>query len=172
MSDVVLWSGELPGLEPPHRCELVLSSDAPPRGLTASAFVFVIDHSSRLLLTYVDTADRGGWDVPGGHVEPGEELSTTAVRELREETGWPLHQDELSIAGWNRISIGGPRPAGFRYPFPIGYMAYFVARLAEDGRVTEPELGSECSKASWVEPAVVTDWCASRRWLPLFQALE
>lgn len=31
--------------------------------------------------------DRGTWEIPGGHVEPGEDWLTTAKRELYEETG-------------------------------------------------------------------------------------
>ena len=30
---------------------------------------------------------RGGWEIPGGHIEPGEDWQTAAKRELYEETG-------------------------------------------------------------------------------------
>jgi 8-oxo-dGTP pyrophosphatase MutT (NUDIX family) len=32
----------------------------------------------------------GCWDVPGGHVEPGETNAEALARELEEETGWKL----------------------------------------------------------------------------------
>jgi 8-oxo-dGTP pyrophosphatase MutT (NUDIX family) len=32
----------------------------------------------------------GSWDVPGGHVEPGETNVSALARELEEETGWKL----------------------------------------------------------------------------------
>ncbi len=39
----------------------------------------------------------GEWDLPGGHMEPGESLEETATRELFEETG--LTVDTLELLG-------------------------------------------------------------------------
>jgi 8-oxo-dGTP pyrophosphatase MutT (NUDIX family) len=36
------------------------------------------------------TLFAGCWDIPGGHVEPGEEPLEALARELHEETGWRL----------------------------------------------------------------------------------
>ncbi|MBP5539008.1 MAG: NUDIX domain-containing protein [Bacteroidales bacterium] len=35
---------------------------------------------------------NGLWDLPKGHQEPGEDIRTTALREVSEETGIPLEQ--------------------------------------------------------------------------------
>ena len=32
--------------------------------------------------------DRWVWELPGGYVDPGEEPTVTAAREVEEETGW------------------------------------------------------------------------------------
>ncbi len=61
--------------------------DAPPsavRHWTASAIV-VNPHYDQVLL--IDHVKSGLWLFPGGHVDAGETLAETAIREVREETG-------------------------------------------------------------------------------------
>ena len=55
------------------------------RRMTLGTRVMVIDGDSVLLIrhTYVP-----GWSFPGGGVEPGESAEESAVREVREETGY------------------------------------------------------------------------------------
>ncbi len=166
-SGKLLSSGTLPDLHLPHRSELFASGELPAYELISTAFVLLFDSSGRLLLRYADLPARGGWDLPGGHVEPGETPAEAAVRELREETGWRLGESVLTVLGWNRLQLHGPKPDGFRYPHPIGYMAYFTAQLTEPGRPTTPEHDSECSQAAWLTAAEVRAHCADRRWLPL-----
>ena len=49
------------------------------------AFVAVRDVTGRLLL--VRRCDSGDWELPGGHVDPGESAADAAVRETAEESG-------------------------------------------------------------------------------------
>jgi 8-oxo-dGTP pyrophosphatase MutT (NUDIX family) len=52
--------------------------------------VLLVDGSDRVLLFRMHPTDRPAfWAPPGGGVEPGESDEQAAVRELREETGWP-----------------------------------------------------------------------------------
>jgi len=54
------------------------------------ASVFLVDPAGRLLLQERDehaAIDPDRWGLPGGHVEPGEEVEAAAYRELAEETG-------------------------------------------------------------------------------------
>lgn len=48
-----------------------------------SAGTIVVNNGKYLLLHY----EAGHWDFAKGHVEPGETLQQTALRELKEETG-------------------------------------------------------------------------------------
>ncbi|GAB2576849.1 NUDIX hydrolase [Kribbella endophytica] len=172
MPDKLLWSGVLPDLDLAHRSELFASGELPPYELVSTAFVLLFDSSSRVLLRYADLPARGGWDLPGGHISPGETPHEAAVRELREETGWRLDESALTVLGWNRLQLHGPKPDGFRYPHPTGYMAYFSTRLTEPGRPTTPEPDSECSEAAWLTSAEIRVHCRDRRWLPLLDVAE
>lgn len=51
----------------------------------AGVGVVVIDDRGRILLER--RRDNGMWGLPGGAIEPGESVSDTALREIKEETG-------------------------------------------------------------------------------------
>ncbi|MDJ0498756.1 MAG: NUDIX hydrolase [Acidimicrobiia bacterium] len=55
-----------------------------PGHVTASGFV-VDTNRTRLLL--IHHRNLGTWLQPGGHMDPGEDVLTAAIREVREETG-------------------------------------------------------------------------------------
>jgi 8-oxo-dGTP pyrophosphatase MutT (NUDIX family) len=70
-----------------------------------SARVILADASQRVLLFRGHeriTPDQGFWFTPGGGVEDGEELRATAIREVHEETGLWLAEDELLGPVWVR----------------------------------------------------------------------
>lgn len=50
----------------------------------------------------------GGWDIAGGHVEPGETLYQTLEREIQEETGWQLARiiEVVAIFDWESEAEG------------------------------------------------------------------
>ena len=59
---------------------------APPaNSVVPSANVIVVDDQQRILM--IERTDNGNWAVPGGGMDIGESLVTTAVRETKEETG-------------------------------------------------------------------------------------
>jgi putative (di)nucleoside polyphosphate hydrolase len=57
----------------------------------------IVSHGSRILLGHATRSPR--WDIPKGLAEPGEALAAAAVRELAEETGLVVPEDELHPLG-------------------------------------------------------------------------
>lgn len=56
---------------------------------------------------------RGMWDLPVGKSAPGEPITETAVRELREETGLTVDPAGLRVAHIIHSSFGVESPSGF-----------------------------------------------------------
>ncbi|MEV4216755.1 NUDIX hydrolase [Nonomuraea sp. NPDC049725] len=160
----------VPWIAVPHRLDVVLAGDLPaPPGTVTSAFTFVLDEADRTLLTHVDRPGRG-WEIPGGHLDPGETPVQAAARELAEETGLRLDPGLLSVFAWHRIELLAPPPPGHPYP-ALTYMVMFTARLAGLGGPTRPPAGSESTRARWLPPADVERLGAGRTWLSLHRRL-
>lgn len=68
-----------------------LSVDRPRRRESVAVAAFVTSRDSRYLLL-VQNRERA-WELPGGHVEPGESLEHAARREVREETTLEVRLD-------------------------------------------------------------------------------
>ncbi len=76
-----------------------------PVSRTAARVVLVDDADRLLLLSGTDPLVGSRWWItPGGGVEDGEDLPTTALRELAEETGFQLSGDQLVGPVWRRVA--------------------------------------------------------------------
>jgi 8-oxo-dGTP pyrophosphatase MutT (NUDIX family) len=75
------------------------------------------------------TRNHRGWEMLGGHIEPGETVQEALLRECLEEGGFTPENHRLF--GYRRITARKPEPHGQRegsfYPFPHGYIPHFVA---------------------------------------------
>lgn len=136
-----------------NEIQVVISDSLPPQELTTAAFALVFD-GDRLLMTNLR---RRGWDVPGGHVEPGESPEDTMRREVYEETAAKLGLARPIGYQWIRVLV--PRPKGFPFPYPDSYQAFFVARVVSlDEFVQTEEVAGrglfppeEARRLAWVE---------------------
>lgn len=107
------------------------------------------------VLAALRSGPDGGWEFPGGKVEPGETDEEAAVRELREE----LAVDIKPVA-----SLGPAQPIGEKHLLRV-YLAEIVAG--------EPVL-HEHSEVRWVGPAELDDlpWLpADRPFLPALRSV-
>lgn len=108
----------------PNESHLVLSTVLPPQE-TITAAIALPFLGDQLILT--NLAARG-WDIPGGHVEPGEHPEDAMRREVYEVTGARLGQ--VGVLGYQLIRILAPKPENYRYPYPDSYQVLYWARVA------------------------------------------
>jgi 8-oxo-dGTP diphosphatase len=120
---IVQIAQNLSWLPQPNEVRTVLSTRLPPGELIATALVLAFD-GDRLLQTHL--AARG-WDIVGGHIEPGESPEQAARREAYEEAGARLR--ELHVLGYQRMRLLGPRPASYRYAYPDSYQVFYWAQI-------------------------------------------
>ena len=85
-----------------------------------------------LLQNRVKTNWRG-YCFPGGHVEPGESIVDSVVREMKEETGLTVHNPQL--CGIKQFPIDGGR-----------YLVFFFKTNTFEGKLASSEEG----KMAWI----------------------
>lgn len=167
----VIAVGLAPWIPVAHRMELIRTDEPPAeRELTTAAFVLAFDARDRLLLTHVNLPGRG-WDVPGGHIDPGENGAQAAVREMAEETGFEVAAENLSIVGWQRFTLLDVPPTNYPYPFPLSYTLIFTMRTHLVAPPVRPQQDSECGPAQWCAIDQVTRRCGHCTWLPFVRSV-
>jgi ADP-ribose pyrophosphatase YjhB (NUDIX family) len=68
--------------------------DAPQaNSLVVGSSAVVVDDEGRILLQR--RSDSGNWALPGGAMDIGETLAASAIREVKEETGFDVHIERI-----------------------------------------------------------------------------
>jgi 8-oxo-dGTP diphosphatase len=94
----------------------------------------------------------GYWDFPSGHVEYGESIQETAVRELVEEVGVEAAVDDLQLVHIDQYLLGNATNAD--------YVNFTFAVRSWSGvpKICEPE---KCSAIGWFKPDALPEKCVN-----------
>lgn len=136
--------------------ELIRSSETPRPHLVTAVFCVAITPEGKILLA----RSVRGWGLLGGHVERGETLLQTLVRECNEEGGFaPAKPQPFAHKRFvTPRPVQRPDSTQF-YPFPENYMLfYFASTNQEIGVPTDPKILQVASFAiSEIEPLNMRD---------------
>lgn len=99
-------------------------------------------------------------DIPGGHVDEGETIEESVIRETFEETG--VHIKILKLVGYKKVTVTSPKPENFRYPYPTGYMAFYLCEIVEE---TDFKGNNEVHGRVWLKPEELdkSQWCVENK---------
>ncbi|MEU2562079.1 NUDIX hydrolase [Streptomyces longispororuber] len=116
--------------------------DATATSLAASAGAIITDEHGHVLM--VNPLHTAYWNLPGGHMEGGEDPSAACAREIRAELGLDVTMGDLLVVAW--VDSGGRMPRVY-YVFDGGEVDAAQRRAicsGEDGpvryRFTPPDL--------------------------------
>ncbi len=110
-----------------------------------AVFALTIEATILLVRQYRQAVGESVWELPGGVVDPGEDVVAAALRELREETGFGAARGELVA----RMSVDPPKAS---------FCNYLV--LAYDCRPVGPQSldRTEAIEIGSLTPAALLDW--------------
>lgn len=111
-------------LPQPNVVSEILTSTLPPINKITTVFG-LITYEKKILLANL----YRGWDLPGGHVEEGESLEETLVREVYEET--KVIVVKPTLIGYQQMEVLAEKPNEYRYPYPISYQVHYHAEVKE-----------------------------------------
>lgn len=123
MKKLVRTLQNIPWVPVPGEGRLYLTDETPPREQCASAFGFVFVEE-QILLTRLRQRD---WDIPGGVIERNETPEAAVVREVWEETS--VKVDVQKLLGIQELATFAPKPARYRWPYPISIQLYYLCNL-------------------------------------------
>lgn len=125
----------------PERAEALFAREFQP---VEAAGGVVVDAEGRWLLIH----RNGRWDLPKGHVEPGESVADCAVRETAEETGVAGAEVERFLCRTRHAYCLYGR-------WELKTTHWFRMRTTGAGAVTAPQREEGIDRAAWLAPAEV-----------------
>lgn len=135
----------------PNRSTWFMATEIPAGAIVTGAYVFGRQGDEFLIARHRER----GWDITGGHLDPGERPEAAAAREAKEESGATIIN--LRLVAYQKIEIFGELPEGYRYP-ALSYQALYVGDIAELGVFAEEEDMVERRLVSFDEAMSTLRW--------------
>ena len=95
--------------------------------------VFFINSNNEIMLA----SSAGGFQLPGGHVENGEKYSETIIREMKEETGITLNDNEV---GEPFLCVDTLKKSSWSGKNRLSRILYFLIRSNKTPNINEINL--------------------------------
>lgn len=106
--------------------ELYQSNEMPDAALCTAVYCLAILPDTKQVVL---TRNHRGWEMLGGHIEPGETVEQALLRECLEEGGFT--PENYQLFGYRKITAKWLVPHNQKensfYPFPHGYIPHFIA---------------------------------------------
>jgi 8-oxo-dGTP pyrophosphatase MutT (NUDIX family) len=112
-----------------------------------SVVAIVTDNDGRVLM--IHKTDNNKWALPGGGHEPGESISDTVVREVKEETGYDVEVETITGIYTNPYHVMSYDDGEVRQQFSIAFRARLIG-----GR---KQTSDESSEVEWLTPGHIED---------------
>lgn len=122
MKNLLRTNEKIPWMPTNSEARLYHTDEMPPIDIcgTAFAFAFIGD---RMLMTRLV---KRGWDIPGGHIDPGESPEQAVIRETIEETQVVVELVEL--VGVQELEVFGTLPRD-GWTNPLSVQLFYLCRV-------------------------------------------
>ncbi|NDC39050.1 MAG: hypothetical protein EBZ48_13555 [Proteobacteria bacterium] len=115
----------LPWLPAGALLQCTLTDTPPPLELVTGVFGLCFLGEQLLLVGHSNRRDGP----PGGHRDGEETLEQNLSREVYEEACVLIQEPKIIAA--MKVTLPAPKPANYRYPFPVSYMVAYAAKVTE-----------------------------------------
>jgi 8-oxo-dGTP pyrophosphatase MutT (NUDIX family) len=122
MKTLLRTNTHIPWMPENSEARLYQTDELPPIQVCRTAFAFAFLDDRMLMTRLVNR----GWDIPGGHLEPGESPEQAAVRETLEET--QVLVEPLELVGIQELEVFGPLPRE-GWTRPLGVQLFYRCKV-------------------------------------------
>lgn len=136
----------------PNRTGWFVSESVPEDAPVTAAYIFAFLDGKILLARH----RARGWDLLGGHIDPGETSEQATRREAHEEAKATV--GKMIPLGYQEIELLGSKPDGYKYPHPKSYQAFYVGIVVGLEEFEEEEDMVERRWFTFDEARAEADW--------------